>query len=166
MPAPRWGGFPPAQIFPDTYSPAFLADAYGQAVEAGELEQHNFHDLASPLASGSVRSDGMAVVPCTMKALSGVAHGSSGNLIERAADVALKERRTLILVPREAPFNLIHLRNLLAAAEAGAIILPAMPAFYQKPRTFDDLADFIAGRVLNLLHIPHELFSPWKSEKD
>ncbi|MBI2951737.1 UbiX family flavin prenyltransferase [bacterium] len=145
---------------------SFLADAYGQAVEAGELEQHNFHDLASPLASGSVRSDGMVVVPCTMKALAGVAHGSSGNLIERAADVALKERRTLILVPREAPFNLIHLRNLLAAAEAGAIILPAMPAFYQKPRTFDDLADFIAGRVLNLLQIPHELFKPWRSEPE
>jgi 4-hydroxy-3-polyprenylbenzoate decarboxylase len=108
----------------------------------------------------------MVVVPCTMKALAGIAHGSSGNLIERAADVALKERRTLILVPREAPFSLIHLRNMVSAAEAGAIILPAMPAFYQKPRTFDDLADFIAGRILNLLHIPHELFKPWKSSSE
>ncbi|MSS73838.1 MAG: UbiX family flavin prenyltransferase [Candidatus Latescibacteria bacterium] len=145
---------------------SFLVAAYGQGVEVGELEQHAFHDLASPLASGSARSDGMAVVPCTMKALSGIAHGASGNLIERAADVALKERRTLVLVPREAPFNLIHLRNMVAAAEAGAVILPAMPAFYQKPRTFDDLADFIAGRILNLLHIPHELFQPWKSEPE
>ena len=144
----------------------FLITSYGQEVGSGELAQHNFHDLASPLASGSVRSDGMVVVPCTMKALSGIAHGASANLLERAADVALKERRTLILVPREAPLNLIHLRNMVAAAEAGAVILPAMPAFYQKPRTFDDIADFIAGRILSLLHIPHQLFSPWKSEED
>ncbi len=145
---------------------SFLISACGQAVEAGELEQHNFHDLSAPLSSGSVHSDGMVIVPCSMKTLAGVAHGYNSSLIERAADVALKERRTLILVPREAPFNLLHLRNMLAAAEAGAIILPAMPAFYQKPRTFDDLADFIAGRVLNLLQIPHELFRPWKSEPE
>jgi 4-hydroxy-3-polyprenylbenzoate decarboxylase len=145
---------------------SFLADAYGQAVEAGEIEQHHFHDLASPLASGSVRSDGMVIVPCSMKTLAGVAHGYNSSLIERAADVALKERRTLILVPREAPLSLLHLRNLVSAAEAGAVILPAMPAFYQKPRTFDDLADFIAGRVLNLFQVPHELFQPWRSEPE
>lgn len=145
---------------------AFLVASYGQAITSGTLELHNFHDLASPLASGSVRTDGMAVVPCTMKALSGIAHGSSSSLIERAADVTLKERRTLVLVPREAPLNLIHLRNLTAAAEAGAVILPAMPAFYQKPKTFDDLGDFIAGRILSLFNIPHQLFQPWKSTQE
>ena len=145
---------------------AFLINAYGQGVQAGRLVIHGFQDLSSPLASGSVKSDGMVVVPCTMRTLAGIALGSSDSLIERAADVTLKERRTLILVPREAPFNLIHLRNMVAAAEAGAIILPATPAFYQKPRTFDDLADFIAGRVLNVLQVPHELFRPWRSGEE
>jgi 4-hydroxy-3-polyprenylbenzoate decarboxylase len=97
-----------------------------------------------------------------MKYVSSIANGSSTNLIERAADVTLKENRPLVLVPRETPLNLIHLRNLTAAAEAGASILPAMPAFYQKPETFDDLADFLAGRVLNLLGIDHDLFPPWQ----
>ena len=96
-----------------------------------------------------------------MKTLSAIAHGTSSSLIERAADVTLKEARPLVLVPRETPLNVIHLRNLLAAAEAGARIVPAMPAFYQKPSSFDDLADFIAGRVLNLLGIEQRLFTPW-----
>lgn len=139
----------------------FLADRYGADIANGRLIVHQIGNMAAPVASGSVDLRGMIVVPCSMKYLSNIAHGASGNLIERAADVTLKERRPLILVPRETPMNLIHLRNMTAAAEAGAAILPAMPAFYQKPDTFDDLADFIAGRILNLLGIEHDLFPPW-----
>ena len=139
----------------------FLADRYGADIANGRLIVHQIGNMAAPVASGSVDLRGMVVVPCSMKYLSNIAHGASGNLIERAADVTLKERRPLILVPRETPMNLIHLRNMTAAAEAGAAILPAMPAFYQKPDTFDDLADFIAGRILNLLGMEHDLFPPW-----
>ena len=139
----------------------FLFDRYGAGIENGRVVIHQIGNMAAPVASGSVGSRGMVVVPCSMKYLSNIAHGASGNLIERAADVTLKERRPLILVPRETPMNLVHLRNMTAAAEAGAAILPAMPAFYQKPETFDDLADFIAGRILNLLGIENHLFPPW-----
>lgn len=139
----------------------FLADRYGDGVSNGRVIVHQIGNMAAPVASGSVGVRGMVVVPCSMKTLSNIAHGASGNLIERAADVTLKEHRPLILVPRETPMNLIHLRNMTAAAEAGAAIVPAMPAFYQKPETFDDLADFVAGRILNLLNIEHDLFPPW-----
>ncbi|MCY3765084.1 MAG: UbiX family flavin prenyltransferase [Gemmatimonadetes bacterium] len=139
----------------------FLADRYGADIANGRVNVHQIGNMAAPVASGSVDLRGMVVVPCSMKYLANIAHGASGNLIERAADVTLKERRPLILVPRETPMNLIHLRNMTTAAEAGAAILPAMPAFYQKPETFDDLADFIAGRILNLLGIEHDLFPPW-----
>ena len=139
----------------------FLADRYGAGIANGRVIVHQIGNMAAPVASGSVDLRGMVVVPCSMKYLANIAHGASGNLIERAADVTLKERRPLILVPRETPMNLIHLRNMTAAAEAGAAILPAMPAFYQKPETFDDLADFIAGRILSLLGMEHDLFPPW-----
>ncbi|MDE3257629.1 MAG: UbiX family flavin prenyltransferase [Gemmatimonadota bacterium] len=139
----------------------FLADRYGADIANGRVNVHQIGNMAAPVASGSVDLRGMVVVPCSMKYLANIAHGASGNLIERAADVTLKERRPLILVPRETPMNLIHLRNMTTAAEAGAAILPAMPAFYQKPESFDDLADFIAGRILNLLGIEHDLFPPW-----
>lgn len=138
-----------------------LADLYGDRVRKGALTEYKIGDLAASIASGSVHTDGMVVIPCSMKTLSAIAHGTSSSLIERAADVTLKEGRPLVLVPRETPLNIIHLRNLLAAAEAGARIVPAMPAFYQKPSSFDDLADFIAGRVLNLLGIEQSLFTPW-----
>ncbi len=143
----------------------FLVRLYGREVQQGELREYGFNDLACTLASGSVPVDGMAVVPCSAKTLSGIARGAAGNLIERAADVTLKERRPLVLVPRETPLNLIQLRNLATVAEAGGIIVPAMPAFYQKPRTFDDLGDFIAGRVCNLLGIEHDLFPSWPGSK-
>ena len=142
----------------------FLADRFDGPGERENLALHRFDDLASPLASGSVHTDGMVVVPCSMKTLAGIAHGHSSSLIERAADVMLKERRPLVLVPRETPLNLIHLRNMVTAAEAGAAVLPAAPAFYHRPETLEDLADFIAGRILNLLSIPHDLFAPWKGE--
>jgi 4-hydroxy-3-polyprenylbenzoate decarboxylase len=105
----------------------------------------------------------MVVVPCSMKTMAGVALGLSRSLIERAADVMLKEKRRLIVVPRETPMSLPELRNMVLCAEAGAMVLPAMPAFYQQPATIDDLADFIAGKILNGLGFEQQLFRPWKS---
>ena len=139
---------------------AFVRDQYDVSVE--DLALHPLKNLAATLASGSARSSGMVVVPCSMKTLAGIAHGLSRNLIERAADVTLKERRPLIVVPRETPMNLIQLRNMVAATEAGAVMVPAMPAFYQEPKTFDDLADFIVGRILSLLGIEHDLYPVWE----
>ena len=128
-----------------------------------ELATRTFseHDLNSPASSGSVKTAGMIVVPCSMKTVSYIAHGMSGNAITRAADVALKERRPLILVPRETPLSTIQLRNLLHVSEAGAIVLPAMPAFYTRPKSIDDMVNFIVGRILDLLNVPHNLFRRW-----
>ncbi|HXV75580.1 MAG TPA: flavin prenyltransferase UbiX [Candidatus Polarisedimenticolaceae bacterium] len=139
----------------------WLDDRYGAGARTGSVRLHRSNDLGDEIASGSQRWDAMVIVPCSMKTLSGVAHGSATNLIERAADVTLKEARPLVIVPRECPLNLIQLDNLTRAARAGAKIVPAMPAFYFKPRDFDDLADFIAGRILALLGIEHRLFEPW-----
>lgn len=139
----------------------WLDRTYGRADRPGGVRLHREQDLGSEIASGSARWDAMIVIPCSMKTLSGIAHGAASNLIERCADVTLKERRTLVIVPRETPLNLIHLENLRAAALAGAAIVPAMPAFYYGPKSFEDLADFVAGRVLALLGIEHHLFTPW-----
>ncbi len=141
--------------------PEYLSNTYGDSVEVGELVVHSNRDVGATIASGSYSCDGMAIVPCSMKTLAGVAHGLSRTLIERAADVMLKERRPLVIVPRETPMNLVQLRNMVASAEAGAIVLPAMPAFYQGPRTLDDLSDFMAGKILSALGFSHELFPPW-----
>ena len=140
----------------------FLLRLYGQEIEEGVLIEHSVADQSSAIASGSVPIDGMVIVPCSIKTLSGVAHAGGANLIERAADVTLKERRPLVLVVRETPLHLLHLRNMTAATEAGAVILPAMPAFYQQPKTFDDLGDFIAGRICSLFGIEHQLFPRWE----
>ncbi|MCQ1537430.1 UbiX family flavin prenyltransferase [Methanocalculus taiwanensis] len=118
-------------------------------------------DLAATIASGSFRFDGMVVVPCSMKSLAEIAHGISDTLIGRAADVCLKERRPLILVPRETPYSRVHLQNMLAAHDAGATILPASPPFYQKPNTIEDLADMIVSRILDHLKIEHTIGSRW-----
>ena len=139
----------------------WLDKTYGTAERPGRVELHSTHDLDSRIASGSQRWDGMVVIPCSMKTLSGIARGAASKLIERAADVTLKERRPLVLVPRETPLNLIQLENLTSAARAGAVVVPAMPAFYFKPQNMEDLADFIVGRVLSILDIPHALFEPW-----
>ncbi len=141
-----------------------LEEQYGAAVRHGSFVVHSNKDLGATLASGSHRCTGMVIVPCSMKTLAGVALGLSRSLIERAADVMLKEKRRLVLVPRETPMSLPALRHQVAAAEAGAMILPAMPAFYQKPKTIDDLADFIAGKILNALGFDQHLFAPWKGE--
>jgi 4-hydroxy-3-polyprenylbenzoate decarboxylase len=139
----------------------YLAAKYGGGVDAGTLTLHSNRDLGAPLASGSHGCSGMAIVPCSMKTLAGVAHGLSRNLVERAADVMLKERRTLVIVPRETPMSLPQLRNMVLCAEAGAMILPAMPAFYQQPKSLDDLADFMAGKILSALGFEHHLYPAW-----
>jgi 4-hydroxy-3-polyprenylbenzoate decarboxylase len=143
---------------------ALLIERYGESARNGRFVVHANRDLGAGLASGSHRCDGMVVVPCSMKTLAGVAHGLSHNLIERAADVMLKERRRLVLVPRETPMSLPDLRNMVACAEAGAMILPAMPAFYQHPATIEDLASFLAGKILNALGFEQRLFPEWKGE--
>jgi 4-hydroxy-3-polyprenylbenzoate decarboxylase len=142
-----------------------LVERHGDGVRAGSFELHGNRDMGASLASGSHRCEAMVVVPCSMKTLAGVAHGLSRSLIERAADVMLKEKRRLVLVPRETPMSLPQLRNLVACAEAGATILPAMPAFYQHPKTIDDLAGFVAGKILNALGFEQQLFPPWKGEQ-
>jgi 4-hydroxy-3-polyprenylbenzoate decarboxylase len=142
----------------------YLAATYGPGVAQGTLSLHSNRDLGSALASGSHRCEAMVIVPCSMKTMAGVAHGLSQSLIERAADVMLKEKRRLVLVPRETPMSLPDLRNMVACAEAGAMVLPAMPAFYQKPRTLDDMAAFIAGKILNALGFDQDLFPAWKGE--
>ena len=143
----------------------FLIRLYGEEITAGTLREYSVADQSSAIASGSFDTDGMVIVPCSIKTLSGIAHGHAENLIERTADVVLKERRRLIMVVRETPLNLIHLRNMTAVTEAGAVVLPAMPAFYQQPQTFDDLGDFIAGRICSLLGIQHALFPRWTGSK-
>ncbi len=143
-----------------------LVDAFAErftgASFTGEILRYSNKDLAASVSSGSFRTDGMVIVPCSMKTLAGIAQGIAGSLIERSADVALKEGRRLVLVPRETPLNKIHLKNLLAAADAGAHIVPAMPAYYQKPKSISDLADFMAGRILALFNIDAKLFEPWQ----
>jgi flavin prenyltransferase len=140
----------------------YLAGKYGAGVRSGTFTLYSNRDLGAKIASGSQGSEAMVVVPCSMKSLAGIAHGLSRNLVERAADVMLKERRRLIIVPRETPMSLPQLRNMVLCAEAGAMIMPAMPAFYQMPHTLDDLADFIAGKILSALGLSHELYPSWK----
>jgi 4-hydroxy-3-polyprenylbenzoate decarboxylase len=139
----------------------YLSARYGPEIERGSLAVYRNRDLGAPIASGSHGCRGMAIVPCSMKTLAGVAHGLSRSLVERAADVMLKERRPLVIVPRETPMSLPQLRNMVSCAEAGAVVLPAMPAFYQLPRTLDDLADFMAGKILAALGFDHDLYPPW-----
>src|SRR4030067_1187220 len=129
-----------------------------------EIKLHYFSEdtLSASISSGSVKVDGMVVIPCSMKTLSGIACGYANNLVERAADVMLKERRTLIIVPRETPLNSIHLRNMLTLSEIGVKIIPAMPAFYSCPEKIDDLIDFMVGKVLDSLGIENSLFRRWQ----
>ena len=143
---------------------AFLSGKYGPGVAGGTLTLHSNRDLGATIASGSHGCSGMAIVPCSMKTLAAIAHGLSRNLIERAADVMLKERRRLVIVPRETPMSLPQLRNMVLCAEAGVMILPAMPAFYQQPKSLDDLADFMAGKILSALGFEHDLYPPWTGQ--
>jgi len=139
-----------------------LHERYGDATKRGSFVVYQNRDLGAPLASGSHPCEAMVVVPCSMNTLAGIAHGLSSGLVERAAEVMLKEKRRLVLVPRETPMSLPDLRNMVLCAEAGAMILPAMPAFYQHPESIDDLASFLAGKILNALGFEQRLFEPWK----
>ena len=118
-------------------------------------------DRGAAPASGSARSAGMVICPCSMGTIAAVAMGTSRSLVERAADVTLKERRPLIVVPRETPYGEIHLENMLRLTRAGAIVLPASPGFYHRPTSIDDLVDFVVARVLDHLHVPHDLVPRW-----
>jgi 4-hydroxy-3-polyprenylbenzoate decarboxylase len=126
---------------------------------------HDNADRGATPASGSAITAGMVVCPCSMGTLSAISVGASRSLIERAADVTLKERRRLILVPRETPLSAIHLQNMLRLARAGAVILPAAPGFYHRPRDIDDLVDFVVGRILDHLGIAHALVPRWQGEE-
>jgi flavin prenyltransferase len=119
------------------------------------------NDFLAPIASGSNAPDALVICPCSMGTLSRVAAGNSGNLLERCADVILKERRTLVMVPRETPLNEIHLANMLKLARMGVRIVPAMPAFYSHPRSIDDLVNFMVGKVLDVLSIENDLYKRW-----
>lgn len=141
-------------------------DRFDPAVLLGEvpterLHYHHFQDFQAGIASGSFLTGGMAVCPCSMGTVAAVAHGLSDNLIHRAADVHLKERRKLVLVPRETPLGVVQLKNLLACAEAGAVVMPAMPAFYTRPRSLEDQIDFVVGRVCDQLGVEHDLLRRW-----
>jgi 4-hydroxy-3-polyprenylbenzoate decarboxylase len=141
-----------------------LRDLLGAKAEeqgSGQIFYHHFRDFRAGIASGSFLTDAMAICPCSMGTAAAVAHGLSQNLIHRAADVHLKERRPLILVPRETPLGLVQLQNLAACVQAGAIVLPAMPAFYTRPGTVDDMVDFVVGRICDQMGVEHRLFPRW-----
>jgi 4-hydroxy-3-polyprenylbenzoate decarboxylase len=143
-----------------------LADLLGDAADLPAPEQvcyYDYRDYRAGMASGSFLTGGMVICPCSMGTAAAIAHGLSQNLIQRAADVHLKERRRLILVPRETPLGLVQLRNLTACAEAGAVVLPAMPGFYHRPQTLQDAIDFIVGRICDQLGVEHQLLRRWGS---
>jgi 4-hydroxy-3-polyprenylbenzoate decarboxylase len=140
--------------------PALLPPELKPAAE-GLIRLHRHDDFFAPLASGSFLTGGMVVCPCSGSTMSGIAHGASNNLIQRAADVHLKERRKLILVPRETPLSVIQLDNMRRAAEAGAVVLPAMPGWYHGVKSVQDLVDFVVARILDQLGVPHELMRRW-----
>ncbi|MBA6419661.1 flavin prenyltransferase UbiX [Pseudomonas neustonica] len=138
---------------------AFLVERF--AAKPGQIRVYGKQDWMAPVASGSGAPSAMVVCPCSTGSLSAIATGASNNLIERAADVALKERRKLILVPREAPFSTIHLEHMLKLSQMGAVILPASPGFYHNPASVADLVDFVVARILNQLDIPQQLLARW-----
>ncbi|SDG68696.1 flavin prenyltransferase UbiX [Propionivibrio dicarboxylicus] len=143
---------------------AFLRERFASA--PGTLEVFGREEWFAPVASGSNPPDAMIVCPCTMGTLAAIAQGLASNLIERAADVALKEGRRLILVPRETPLSVIHLENMLRLARAGAVILPPAPGFYHHPESIDDLVDFVVARVLDQIGVTHTLMARWGAESE
>ena len=138
---------------------SILSERYGAA--PGQLEVFGQEEWTAPVASGSAPPDALVVCPCTSGTLGAIAAGTSRNLIERAADVVLKEGRVLILVPREMPFSVIHLENMLRLARAGAVIMPPSPGFYHRPRAVQDLVDFVVARILDHLRIPQDMVPRW-----
>lgn len=162
----------PTWLLVSTHGWRLLAEECGTKDEAGlkkatggdwaSVRSFNDADRGAEPASGSVKTLGMVVCPCSMGTMAAIAHGTSRSLIERAADVTLKERRKLVLVPRETPLSLVHLRNLTAAAEAGAVVLPAAPGFYQRPKEIRQLVDFIVQRIVDHLELEIKLIEPWQ----
>jgi 4-hydroxy-3-polyprenylbenzoate decarboxylase len=147
--------------------PGDLERQLSEALNArdGQLRVFGREDWNAPVASGSNPADAMVVCPCSMGTLAAIAHGLSDNLIERAADVMLKEQKKLIVVPREAPFSTLHLENMLALARMNAVILPANPGFYHRPQSVEDIVDFIVARILDQLGIQHALMARWGEER-
>jgi flavin prenyltransferase len=143
------------------FDPLALLGDDAEKLDLSRLRYHHFRNFQAGIASGSFLTGGMVICPCSMGTLAAIAHGVSENLIHRAADVHLKERRKLVLVPRETPLGLIQLRNMVAVAEAGAVVLPAMPAFYTRPRSVADMVDFVVARVCDQLVVPHTLLERW-----
>ncbi|HQT30713.1 MAG TPA: flavin prenyltransferase UbiX [Thiobacillus sp.] len=135
------------------------------ATRDGQLRVYGREDWNAPVASGSNPADAMVVCPCSMGTLAAIAHGTSDNLIERAADVMLKEHKQLILVPREAPFSTLHLENMLKLSRMNAVILPANPGFYHRPQSVEDIIDFIVARILDQLGVEHALMARWGDER-
>ena len=140
-------------------------DVKRKDIEALTHHVHSVRDIGACVASGSFRADGMVIAPCSMKTLAAVAHGMCDNLITRAADVTLKERRRLVLLVRETPFNLAHLRNMTAVTEMGGIIFPPLPALYQRPKTIDEMIDHTVGRVMEMLGLEQSLAPEWNGLK-
>lgn len=132
----------------------------------GKLTVHPIQDIGASIASGTYLTAGMVIVPCSMGSLASIASGISGNLLLRAADVMLKERRKLIIVPRETPLSAIHLENMLKLARLGVTVLPAMPAYYQKPQTIDDLVHFQVGKILDAMGIDNQVYNRWGGQGD
>jgi 4-hydroxy-3-polyprenylbenzoate decarboxylase len=143
---------------------AELRERVGAGAWDRSVTVHNDTDRGAAPASGSARTAGMVICPCSMGTISAIAHGTSRSLVERAADVTLKERRPLIVVPRETPYSAIHLENMLTLTRAGALVLPASPAFYHGARSIDDLVDFVVARVLDHLGVEHTLVRRWSGE--
>jgi 4-hydroxy-3-polyprenylbenzoate decarboxylase len=145
----------------DGFATSGLPGMAGGEQMPGKIVYHHYQDFMTPIASGSFLTGGMVICPCSGGTLSGVAHGASNNLIERAAEVHLKERRKLVVVPRETPVSAGYLRNLQGVAEAGAVVLPAMPGWYHGVRHLVDLIDFIVARILDHLAVDHVLIRRW-----
>ena len=142
---------------------ALVSDLYGPIGDKHRFDLCGYHDISARAASGSAAYRAMVVAPCSMKTLAAITHGLSQNLIERAADVCLKERRTLILCPRETPLSAIHLENMLTLTRAGAVVMPLMPGYYNRPQTMDDLADFMVDRVFQHVGIAKRTTRPWRA---
>ena len=146
---------------PTSFDPKILLGPAAAGLDFDRLKYHNFRNFQAGIASGSFLTGGMVICPCSMGTIAAIAHGMSQNLIHRAADVHLKEKRKLIVVPRETPLGLVQLKNLVAIAEAGAVVLPAMPAFYTLPQTVGDMVDFIVARICDQLGVGSGLAKRW-----